>query len=215
VKPTYRVVLADDHPLLRSGLKRILAERKDIEVVGEARDGIELLDLLKQVTPHLVILDISMPRLRGLEAISEIKSLRPTQDILILTMHREFLHQAMREGANGYLMKDNALEELFAAIDTIRDGRTYISPLFSAQLESDWVQTCRGKPEILPEEPLTTREREVLKLTCEGKSSREIAELLFISPRTVEHHRTNMMEKLKLKKAIDLIKYGVSKGYTD
>ena len=215
MKPTYRVVLADDHPLLRSGLKRILAERKDIEVVGEARDGIELLDLLKQVTPHLVILDISMPRLRGLEAISEIKSLRPTQDILILTMHREFLHQAMREGANGYLMKDNALEELFAAIDTIRDGRTYISPLFSAQLESDWVQTCRGKPEILPEEPLTTREREVLKLTCEGKSSREIAELLFISPRTVEHHRTNMMEKLKLKKAIDLIKYGVSKGYTD
>jgi len=209
------VVLADDHPLLRSGLKRILAERKDIEVVGEARDGIELLDLLKQVTPHLVILDISMPRLRGLEAISEIKSLRPTQDILILTMHREFLHQAMREGANGYLMKDNALEELFAAIDTIRDGRTYISPLFSAQLESDWVQTCRGKPEILPEEPLTTREREVLKLTCDGKSSREIAELLFISPRTVEHHRTNMMEKLKLKKAIDLIKYGVSKGYTD
>ena len=215
MKTTYRVVLADDHPLLRKGLKRILAERKDIEVEGEANDGIELLHLLKELTPHLVILDISMPKLRGLEAIREIRALRPDLNILILTMHREFLHQAMAEGANGYLMKDNALEELFAAIDAIRSGRTYISPLFSAQLESDWVQACRGKPEILPEEPLTTREREVLKLTCEGKSSREIAELLFISPRTVEHHRTNMMEKLKLKKTIDLIKYGVSKRFAE
>ncbi len=210
---SYRLVLADDHSLLRSGLKRILAERNDIDVVGEARDGIELLDLLKQVSPHLVILDISMPRLGGLEAIREIRALRPGLPILILTMHREFLHQAMGAGANGYLMKDNAREELFAAIEAIRDGRTYISPLFSAQLESDWVQTCRGKPEIVSQEPLTTREREVLKLMCEGKSSREIAELLFISPRTVEHHRTNMMEKLKFKKAVDLIKYAVSKGY--
>ncbi len=210
---TYRVVLADDHPLLRSGLKRILAEREDIEVVGEARDGIELIKLLKQVIPNLVILDISMPRLRGLEAISEIRSLRPAQDILILTMHREFLHEAMKLGANGYLMKDNALDELFAAIDAIRNGRTYISPLFTAQLESDWVQACRGNPEIVSQQPLTTREREVLKLMCEGKSSREIAELLFISLRTVEHHRTNMMEKLRLKKTIDLIKYGVSKGF--
>lgn len=215
MKPTYRVVLADDHPLLRKGLKRILAERKDIQVVGEANDGIDLLDLLKRVTPHLVILDISMPRLRGLEAIPEIRAIRPDLSILVLTMHREFLHQAIAAGANGYLMKDNALEELFAAIGAIRSGRTYISSLFSAQIESDWVQACRGKPEIVSQEPLTTREREVLKLMCEGKSSRDIAELLFVSLRTVEHHRTNMMEKLKLKKTIDLIKYGVSKGYTE
>jgi DNA-binding NarL/FixJ family response regulator len=215
VKTAYRVVLADDHPLLRKGLKRILGDRKDIQVVGEANDGIELLDLLKKVTPDLAILDISMPRLRGLEAIREIQSMRPGLRILILTMHREFLHQAMAAGANGYLMKDNALDELFAAIDAIRSGRIYISPLFSAQIESDWVQACRGKLETVSQELLTTREREVLKLTCEGKSSREIAELLFISVRTVEHHRTNMMEKLKLKKTIDLIKYGVSKGHTE
>lgn len=215
MKATYRVVLADDHPLLIGGLKRILAERKDIEVVGQARDGIELLDLLKKVTPDLVILDISMPRLRGLEAIPAIRSARPDLSILILTMHKEFLHQAMAAGAKGYLMKENALEELFAAIDAIRSGRTYLSPLFSAQVESDWVQTCRGKPEILSQELLTIREREVLKLICEGKSSREIAGLLFISTRTVEHHRTNMMEKLKIKKAIDLIKYGVTKGFAE
>jgi DNA-binding NarL/FixJ family response regulator len=215
MKAAYRVVLADDHPLLRKGLKRILGDRKDIRVVGEANDGIELLDLLKKVAPHLVILDISMPRLRGLEAIREIQSIRPDLRILILTMHREFLHQAMAQGANGYLMKDNALDELFTAIDAIRDGRTYISPLFSTQVESDWVQACRGKTPIASQEPLTTREREVLKLMCDGKSSREIAELLFVSLRTVEHHRTNMMEKLKLKKTIDLIKYGISKGYAE
>ncbi len=211
----YRIVLADDHVLIRQGLKKILSEMADIEVIGEAGDGLELLKLLNRSMPHLVILDISMPNLRGIEAIHKIKTICPDVKVLILTMHkeREYLYQAILEGAHGYLLKEDATKELSSAIETIRRGRNYISPLLSGELTEGWVQTFRGKGLPFELEHLTTREREILKLIAAGRSNKEIAELLFISVRTVERHRANMMEKLNLKKTADLVKYAIQKGY--
>lgn len=212
----YRIVLADDHVLVRQGLRRILEERGDLEVIGEAKDGLELLDLLNRVTPHLVILDIFMPNLRGIEAIHEIKKLHPNVKILILTMHRdkEYLYLALSAGAKGYLLKEDADEELYSAIDKVRQGKTYISPHFSEGVIDDLVQMGRGDAKSIFEiDPLSTREREVLKLIAEGKSSKEIAHLLFISVFTVNRHRASIMKKLNLKKATDLVKYAIRKGY--
>jgi len=162
----------------------------------------------------MVILDISMPNLRGIEATREIKMIYPDMKVLILTMHKnkEYLYHAISAGAEGYLLKEDADTELFSAIKTIRQGGIYISPLLSEELTDDLVQICRGsgKPSF---DPLTTREREVLKLIAEGKSNKEIANLLFISVRTVQCHRANIMEKLNLKKTADLVKYAIRKGY--
>ena len=213
---SYRIVLADDHVLLRQGLKRIIDEMAGMEVIGEAGDGLELLSLLKKRTPHMVVLDISMPNLRGLEAIHEIKNAHPEVKILVLTMHKdkEYIHQAVSAGADGYLLKEDADNELFSAIEKIRMGKMYLSPILSEDLVGEWAEIRRGvRVPSLEFEPLTTREREVIKLIAEGKSSKEIAELLFISARTVERHRANLMSKLKLKNTADMVKYAIQKKY--
>jgi DNA-binding NarL/FixJ family response regulator len=212
----YAIILADDHVLVRKGVRRILAERNDLEVVGEAGDGLELLKLLSRRKPDMILLDISMPNLRGLEAIHEIRSAHPEVKVLILTMHkdREFLYRAMSAGADGYLLKEDAEAELFSAIDAIRQKKTYLSPSLSEESKEDWVQICRGKRDLPFADPLTTREREVLKLIAEGKSNKEVGDLLFISVHTAERHRANIMEKLHLKKTADLVKYAIQKGYT-
>ena len=211
----YKIVLADDHILLRKGIKQIIEASDDMKVVGEAGDGLDLLNLLKTVTADMVILDISMPNLRGVEATREIKMTHPEVKILILSMHKkkEYLYHAFSAGANGYLLKEDSDTELFSAIKTIRDGGIYVSPYLSKELTSDFINICKGTGK-LPAEPLTTREREVLKLISEGKSSKEVAELLFISVRTVQHHRASIMKKLSLKKTADLVKYAIRKGYT-
>jgi DNA-binding NarL/FixJ family response regulator len=212
---TYHILLADDHVLLRQGLKIIIEKMADLKIVGEVGDGLELLQLLKKLTPHLIILDISMPHLRGLEAIREIKAIHPAVQVLVLTMHkdREYLHEAIAAGAQGYLLKEDADTELFSAIQAIRRGKLYLSPFFSKGLTENWAQNLRGKQTLPPEEPLTTREREILKLIAEGKSNKEMADLLFISHRTVEHHRANIMEKLNLRKTAALVRYAMEKKY--
>jgi DNA-binding NarL/FixJ family response regulator len=213
---SYSIVLADDHVLVRQGLRRLLESMDDLEVVGEANDGLDLLQLLKQVTPQMVILDIFMPNLRGIEAITEIKTIRPDVKILILTMHRdkEYLYLALSAGAKGYLLKEDAARDLFSAIAEVRQGKTYISPYFSDMVVNDVVQIVKGNAKVIFEtDPLTSREREVLKLIAEGKSSKEIANLLFISVFTVNNHRASIMEKLNLNKATDLVKYAIRKGY--
>jgi len=212
----YCVVLADDHVLFRQGLKKILAETKDFRIIGEAGCGLELINLLKKLNPDMVILDISMPKLRGIEAIREIKMIHPHVSILILTMHKDnqYLHHAISAGAQGYLLKEDAATELFSAIETIRKGKIFVSPLLTDDLTEDWAKVSRGKRrESVKIEDLTHREREVLKLIAEGKSSKEVGELLFISARTVERHRANMMLKLNMKKTADLVKYAIQKGY--
>lgn len=201
---------------MRQGLKRILEGAKDLEVVGEAGDGLELLDLLNHSNADMVILDVSMPRLRGIEAIHEIKTMRPGVSILMLTMHKdkEYLYLALSAGAKGYLLKEDADRDLFSAIEKIRQGKTYVSPNLSEELLDDLVQIGKGEGKTSFEiDHLTTREREVVKLIAEGKSSKEIADLLCISARTVDNHRANIMEKLNLKKAADLVKYAIQKGY--
>ena len=212
----YRIVLADDHVILRQGIKKMIEEVADLKVVGETSDGLELLNIVKDLTPNMVILDISMPNLRGIEATREIKTICPDVKVLILTMHKdmELLHHAVSAGADGYMLKEDSDMELFSAIEKVRQRGIYISRLLSRELLDDWVQTCRGRNYKPPVERLSTREREVLKLIAEGKTSKEIADLLYISVRTVENHRANITKKLGLKRTADLVKYAIRKGYT-
>ena len=198
----YRIVLADDHVMFRKGIRNILERDEDLEVVGEAGDGLELLKFIKKATPDMVLLDIAMPSLRGLEATREIKMISPEVKVLILTMHRdkEYVYYAIAAGAEGYLLKEDADTELFKAIEKIRSGDYYISPLLSGELTHELIQ-AHHKGQLPPPESLTVREREVLKLIAEGVKNKEIADLLFISALTVEHHRANIMRKLSIKKS--------------
>lgn len=215
----YLIVLADDHMMFRQGVRRILEEIPAFRVTGEVKDGLELLRLLQAAPPHLVILDISMPNLRGIEATREIKRSHPDMKVLILTMHKdkEYLYHALGAGADGYILKEDADDELVAAIESIRKGNVYISSLLSSQVSQLIVQSSRSTSptaeDLSKTEPLSNREREVLKLIAEAKSSKEIADLLCISIRTVQHHRSNIMKKLDIKKSTDLVKYAIRKGY--
>jgi DNA-binding NarL/FixJ family response regulator len=210
----YRIVLAEDHALVREGIKKIVEDYADLQVVGEAGDGLELLELLKTLSADLVILDISMPKMPGIEVAKEIKRSYPRLKVLILTMHKmkEYLNDAIAVGVDGYLLKEDLAKELGSAISKIRQGMTYISTLLSNEMTSLFVQSRRVVPER-PAEPLTPREIEIIKLIAEGKSSREIADLLFLSFRTIQNHRTRIMRKLNLKKNTDLVKYAIQMGF--
>jgi len=208
----YRIVIADDHRLIRQGIKRIIESETDWQVIGEANDGLQLLELLKGLTPDMVLLDISMPNLRGFETAREIRQIYPGIKILILSMHREeeYLYHAFSSGASGYLLKEDTDRELMTAIEAVQGGEVYISPLLRDRVTRGLLRGP-GKP---PEGSLTTRECEVLKLIAEGKSSKEVADLLYISVRTVEHHRASIMKKLNLNTLPDLVKYAIQKGFT-
>jgi DNA-binding NarL/FixJ family response regulator len=210
----YRIVLAEDHALVREGIKKIVEDVADLQVVGEAGDGLQLLELLKTLSADLVILDISMPKMPGIEVAKEIKRSYPRVKVLILTMHRmkEYLNDAIAAGVDGYLLKEDVAKELGSAISKIRQGMTYISTLLSNEMTSLFVQSRRLALER-PAEPLTPREIEIVKLIVEGKSSREIAALLFLSFRTIQNHRTRIMRKLNLKKNTDLVKYAIQMGF--
>ena len=200
--------------MVRQGIKRIIEESRGMEVVGEASDGLELLNVLKNIPADMVILDITMPNLRGIEATREIKMTYPETKILILTMHKkkEFLYHGLAAGAEGYLLKEDTDTELLSAIETIRGGKVYLSPILSKELTEEIIEICRGNGKPAGER-LTNREREVLKLIAEGKSNKEIADLLFISVHTVQNHRASIMKKLNLKKIADVIRYAIRKGY--
>lgn len=212
---SYRIVLADEQNLLRDGVKRIIKEKPDLSVVGEASDGLELLKLLKRQQTDMVLLEISMPGMRGIEATREIKNNHPEIKIVILTMHKKhrYLQYALASGADGYLLKDATGNELFDAITSVRNGGSYVSKSFSKEMILEMVKNYQGgmKPR---KDILTNREKEILKLIAEGKASREIAEMLFISIYTVNNHRANIIKKLKMKKTADLVKYAIREGYT-
>lgn len=210
----YRVILADDHALVRRGLKMILEDHGHVEIVGEAGDGLELLSALNRVEPDLIMLDVSMPNLRGIEAIPEIRHLQPGAKILILTMHKEeeYLYQAISAGCDGYLLKEDAERELFAAIENIREGKIHISPALAEQSMRNWARLRRGEDDA-PRGDLTLRQREILKMIAEGKSNKEIGDLLCISVRTVERHRANIMDKLNVRKTAELVQYALRHHY--
>lgn len=211
----FHVVLADDHALIRQGLKKIIEEDQNFKVIGEVGDGLELLNFLRDTTPDLIVLDISMPNLRGIEAIAEAKKLCPKVKILLLTMHKneQYFNCAMSAGADGYMLKEDSDSELLDAINTVLDGDMYVSAFFNELVRDKSLISFRNKDRKTVGEVLTTRERQVLKLVAEGETSRDIATKLSISTRTVEHHRANLMKKLQLKNAADLIRYAISKGY--
>ena len=212
----FKIVLADDHVILRQGLRRILEGAADMEVIGEADNGLEVVRLLRRLPCDLVILDISMPCLRGIETIPELRTIQPQLKILILTMHRELalLNAALAAGAKGYVLKEDAETQLFAAIGRIRKGGTYVSPKLADEMTHDWARSCRTDAGPAADgERLTLRERQILKLTAEGHSSREMSVLLCISARTVEHHRAHIMTKLNLRKTADVVRYALHEGY--
>lgn len=212
---SYRIVLADDHILMRRGLRMMIESQPGLEVIGEAGDGLELLKLLQGTTPDMVLVDVAMPRLRGIEAVREIRSLYPHVRILVVSMHknREYIYHAFATGADGYLLKEDSDTELLLALGTVREGKKFLSPLLQQDLTEDLAVLVRSGGN-LDAQPLTVRESEVLKLIAEGSQNREIAELLCISTRTVEHHRASIMKKLGFKSLADLVKYAIRKGYT-
>ena len=212
---SYHILLADDHVMFRQGIKKIIEESNNLKIVGEVGNGLELLEFLKNRSVDMVILDISMPDMRGIEATREAKVVRPDIKVLILTIHKntEYVQHSIKAGADGYLIKEDSDTELLTAINKVLQGDRYISHTLSLELADNFLRKER-KDFKHPFDRLTIREREVLKLIAEGKSSRGIAELLFISPRTAEHHRANIRKKLNLQSTADLTKHAIKMGYT-
>jgi DNA-binding NarL/FixJ family response regulator len=215
MKP-YSIVLAEDHALVREGIRSLIENTPGLDVVGEAEDGLVLLRILEKIHPQMVILDVAMPGMRGIEAAREIHTRHPDIQILFLSMHRrrEFLSTAFAAGARGYLLKEDSSRELIAAIEEIRRGRTYLSRRLALEFPTEIIGICRGD-EKYASEPLTRREREVLKLIAEGHTDREISEKLYISLRTAQRHHGNIREKLNLKRTADIIRYAIAQGYVE
>jgi DNA-binding NarL/FixJ family response regulator len=214
MKKPYTIILADDHAMMRDGIRNLIDAVDGLEVIAEAGDGLELLKIIKKIVPDMVILDISMPGLRGIEAAREILALHPQVHILILSMHKreEFLAMALAAGVKGYLLKEDTGEELLQAIERVRQGRTYLSARLVEAFPSDIISICRGTHGE-DANPLTHRERQVLQLIAEGHTDRQISEKLHISLRTVHHHHANIKSKLSLKRTADLVRYAISEGY--
>ena len=202
-----RVLVADDHTIVRQGIVGILKSSEDVEVVGEAADGAEAVEKATKLKPDVVVLDVSMPHLTGLEAARRIREALPATRVLVLTMHddEEYVLKMVRAGASGYLLKDSAGSELIAGIRALKAGKAYFGPHASRALAEAY-QSGGSLPDD-PFERLTDREREIFQLVVEGKTNAQIADLLFISPKTVDNHRTRMMEKLGIHGTAELVRF--------
>ena len=212
----YRIVLADDHVLIRHGIKNIITREAHLEIAGEVEDGEELLVYLEKDLPELVILDISMPKINGVELTRMLKRKYPSLKILMLTMHKnkQFFYQAMSAGADGYLVKSDSDRELLLAVQKISNGNTYISPYLLDDFTEDVLKAYRNQEAGTPG-VLTRREKQVLAMVVDGLTTREMAAKLNLSPRTIDHHRSNLLKKFNLKNSVDLVKYAVRHGYVD
>ncbi len=208
------IVLADDHNLVREGLRTMLEDNHDITILGEAEDGISAVKLARDLAPDIVIMDIGMPKLNGIDAIEAIVRDNPEIVIIVLSMHREerFITGAFLAGAKGYLLKDSLFDELMQAIHAVHKGQFYLSPQIAHVAVNSFKNKLSSGKLLRPASTLTTREREVLQLLTEGAKTAEIGLQLYISPKTVEAHRRNIMEKLDLKQPVELIKYALREG---
>lgn len=204
-----RILIADDHGIVRSGLRMLLERQPDVEVVAEAADGVEARDLAISMRPDLAILDVKMPRLTGLEATREIREQAPEVAVLILSMHDEerYLFEALKAGASGYVLKRAADQDLIEAIRAVERGEPFLTPEAQRALIRDVLDEGPGR-----DERLTPREEEVVKLVAEAHTSREIAELLGLSEKTVENHRGNAMKKLGMRDRVEMVRYAIRRG---
>ena len=209
-----RIVLADDHALIRGGLRALLERNNDIRVVGEANDGRELVKLVEDLQPDIVVADIGMPNLNGNEATVQITAKHKNVGVIMLSMHSDegYVLRALKAGAKGYLLKESAESDLIAAIRAVHQGKAFFSPAISKLLVEDYMRMLRDKNMEDSYDLLSPREREILQLVAEGKSNKDIAGMLNVSPYTVETHRANILQKLNLHSVPELILYAVRKG---
>jgi DNA-binding NarL/FixJ family response regulator len=214
VKARRRIVIAEDYTILREGLRSLLSSHPDFEIVGEAEDGQEAIRNVDRLKPDLALMDLSMPRMNGMDAIKEIKKRSPQTKVLVLTIHRteEYIHAALQAGADGYILKDSTHAELGLAIKNILEGKRYISPGISENLIEGYLEGRKKAKPPSTWDTLTQREREILKLIAEGYKNKAIAEYLCISVKTVEKHRANLMKKLDLHNIQSLTALALEKG---
>jgi DNA-binding NarL/FixJ family response regulator len=208
-----RVVIADDHGIVRSGLKMLIDRQRDMEVVAEADDGVAALESAQAHRPDVAVLDVSMPRMTGLQAAREIRSHVPDTRVLLLSMHddeRYFL-EGLEAGAAGYVLKRAADTDLIGAVRTVAGGRTFLSDEAQRTLMDEWLE--HGSAE--PDDPLTPRELEVVKLIAEAYTNRQIAETLKLSEKTVESHRANVLSKLGMRDRVELVRYAIRRGLVE
>jgi DNA-binding NarL/FixJ family response regulator len=204
-----KILIADDHGIVRSGLRMLLERQDDLEVIGEASDGVEARDMAIRDRPDVAILDVKMPRLTGLQATQEIRDQAPDVSVLILSMHDDerYLFEALKAGASGYVLKSQADQDLLDAIRAVERGEPFLTPEAQRALIKDVLE--RGHE---PEDELTPREQEVVKLAAEAHTNREIAEILELSEKTVENHRSNAMHKLGMRDRVELVRYAIRRG---
>jgi DNA-binding NarL/FixJ family response regulator len=214
-----RILLADDHTLVRAGIKNLVSSIHGVEVVAEADNGRDALKLIEQHKPDMVLLDIAMSELNGLEVAARVSKEHPEIDVIMLSMHsnEEYVVQALRAGASGYLLKDSAPTELEIAVNAVSKGETYLSPAISKHVVNDYLRRVSGTDLDPTEEPgsfkkLTPRQREILQLIAEGNSTKEIASKLIVSVKTVETHRIQLMERLGIHDVAGLVRYAIRTG---
>ena len=210
-----RVLIADDHVIVREGLRALLEAQPDIKVVGEATDGEETVNRTKEIQPDIILMDITMPGMNGLEATRQIKEHYPDVKILVLTMHEsdEYFFKILDAGASGYFVKGGSSTELISALRAVWRGDAYLYPTMAKKLLSDYLQRVGAGDDKVSYDGLTNREREILKLIAEGHTNQEIAELLVLSIATVQTHRAHIMAKLGLHNPTELIKYAIRRGF--
>jgi DNA-binding NarL/FixJ family response regulator len=209
-----RIILADDHAVMRRGLRLVLEQQADFEVVGEASDGRGAVSLAESTKPDIALLDITMPNLNGIEAARQISEKQAGVSVIVLSMHADesFVLRSLKAGARGYLLKESAEADLINAVRLVSEGKSFFSPSVSRMLVEDYVRQLQEKDVEDSYELLTTRERELLQLIAEGKSNKDIANMLNLSLYTVETHRSNILSKLNLHTVPELILYAVRKG---
>jgi len=214
LSPKQRIVIAEDHTILREGLRALLTSSPDFEIVGEAEDGREAIRCVEKLKPNLILTDLSMPRMTGMDAIREIKRRSPETKVLVLTVHKteEYVLATLQAGAEGYLLKESTQAELMIAVKHVLSGKHYISPGISDKVLEGYLDGKKSLKARTSWETLTHREREILKLIAEGYKNKEIARDLCISAKTVEKHRSNIMEKLNLHNVQALTVFAIGKG---
>lgn len=209
-----RVMIADDHAVVREGLHNLLDEQSDMTVVGQATDGLQVVKKVKSSKPDVALVDIQMPNLNGLEAITLIKDAVPETEVVILSMHRKdaYVHQALSAGAHGYVLKASPTSEVLEAIRTVHKGEYFLSSKINSKIITAFLKSRDDRPPVSGYDLLSDREQQVFRLLVEGKSSAEIADILCISSKTVEKHRANTMKKLDIHNMVSMVKYAIKIG---